>query len=1111
MSVGEWLRSIGLGQYETAFQENEIDSAVLRELTAEDLTALGVNLVGHRRKLLAAIAALRGTPASANAPALSPTKSTDAQRRQLTVMFVDLVGSTTLSGRLDPEDMSLVITAFQNTVAGVITRFQGHVAKYMGDGILCYFGWPVAHEDDAERAARAGLAIMTGMSGLRTPAGEPMWARIGIATGLVVVGDLIGAGAAQEEAVVGETPNLAARLQGLAAPGQIILAHTTRRLIGNAFAVADIGGHSLKGIAGEVRAYAVTGERAAQSRFEARTAGAISAMVGRDQELASMLKRWNQAKGGQGQLVLLSGEAGIGKSRVMRAMIDAVAREPHVQVSYQCSPYHTDSPLYPAIQQLTFAAGFRPDDGSDEKLDRLEAMVHVEQGERALLGALLGLDAEARYGKFKLTPQQQRVRTLEALVSHLMALALDRPVLFVVEDAHWIDATTLDLIDLCLERVASARVMMLVTARPNFRHEFGGRAVVTKLALNRLGRGQVRTIIDGVTGGKTLPDALVDLIAAKTDGVPLFVEEITKTVLESGAMKETDSAFELTGPLSHLAIPSTLHDSLMARLDRLQPVKEVAQTAACIGRDFDFQLLRSVSSLDDVSLKEALERLVQAELIFRSGVPPDDAYVFKHALVRDAAYENLLRTKRQAIHVKLVEALAAKDVAPELLAHHASMAGMTEKACRYWLIAGERAAARSANKEAISHLNAGTNLIRGMPDTQEKLRLELDLHSALVPPLMAIHGYSSEAAGVVSSRAVDLGRRIGDPVELAAVLWQAWLFNFTRANHGVATSIAREIEQRMQHADDPAALIVAHVPLGLSLIALGKPVEARLQLEQATRTYRELKGGQIVLRYGMEVGAVGHAYEAWCLGILGFPERALKGRSDTLEIVEKVRHPYTSARGLYWCAVISAIHGEWRTTLHFADRAVKAADEHGFAMAGAVARVMRGAARAVLHPSAHAIAEMHEGLDFNRKVGARTQLPFMLTLFAEALLATRDVDGGLVALQEASAVVQETGEQHVAPEIHRLRAKLNIECRRGDPHQDYRLALRAARSQGARLFELRAALDLTEWLREHGRVPEARKLLAEVYGGFTEGFGTLYLKNAKALLDSLSCDNNAGT
>ena len=999
--------------------------------------------------------------------------------------------------------MSLVITGYQNTVAGVVTRFHGHVAKYMGDEILCYFGWPNAHEDDAERAVRTGMAIMAAMTSLRTPAGEPLSARIGIATGLVVVGDLIGAGAAQEEAVVGETPNLAARLQGLAAPGQIILAETTRRLIGNAFVVADSGSQSLKGIAGEVRAYAVTGERAAESRFEARSSGAISAMVGRDHELASMLKRWEQAKAGKGQLVLLSGEAGIGKSRFMRAMIDAAAREPHIRVSYQCSPYHTDSPLYPAIRQLTFAAGIRPDDSNDHKLDRLERALVGEKGDRPLLGALLGLDTEARYGKINLRPQQQRVRTQQALVSQLITLARDRPVLFVLEDAHWIDATTLDLVDLCLNRVASTRVMMLVTARPTFQPDFGGHPIVTKLALNRLGRGEVRAIIDGLTGGKTLPDALVDLIAAKTDGVPLFVEEITKTVLESGSLKETASAFELTGPLSHLAIPSTLHNSLMARLDRLQPVKEVAQTAACIGRDFDYPLLRSASPLDDAALQDALERLIQAELIFRSGVPPEETYMFKHALVRDAAYENLLKTRRQAIHVKLVEALAAKDAAPELLAHHASMAGMNEQACRYWLMAGERAAARSANKEAISHLKAGTNLIRGMPDTREKLRLELDLHSALVPPLMAIHGYSSEAAGHVSSRAVDLCRRIGDPVELAAVLWQAWLFNFTRANHAVATAIAREIEERMQDAVDPAALIVAHVPLGLSLIAMGNPIKARIQLEQATRTYRDLKGGQIALRYGMEVGAVGHAYEAWCLGMLGYPERAFQGRAATLEIIERVRHPYTSARGLYWCAVISAIHGEWRATFEFADRAVKAADEHDFAMAGAVAHVMRGAARAALEPSVQSIAEMREGLDFNRRAGARTQLPFMLTLFAEALLVTKDLDAGLLALQEASDVVQETAEQHVAAEIHRIRGNLKFESGTGDPEADYLLALQAARLQGARLFELRASLDLAELLRGQGRIPEARKALAEVYGGFTEGFDTPYLKNAKALLDSL--------
>ncbi|MBV9433455.1 MAG: AAA family ATPase [Hyphomicrobiales bacterium] len=1101
MDIGDWLRDIGLGQYETAFRHNEIDCEVLRELTVEDLVALGVDLVGHRRKLLAAIASLRGATRSADAPTRSSTKSPDAQRRQLTVMFVDLVGSTALSGRLDPEDMRLVITHYQNAVADVVMRFQGHVAKYMGDGILCYFGWPIAHEDDAERAARSGLAIMAAMTNLRAPGGEGLSARIGIATGLVVVGDLIGAGAAQEEAVVGETPNLAARLQGLAAPGQIILAETTRRLIGNTFLVADVGGQNLKGIAGEVRAYAVTSERAAESRFEARSSGAISAMVGRDRELTVVRKCWREAKAGKGQLVLLSGEAGIGKSRVVRAMLDVAASEPHIRVSYQCSPYHTDSPLHPAIQQLVFAAGMRADDSNDDKLCRLEALIE-EEGDRPFLGALLGLDIEARYGKIELRPQEQRVRTLQALVSHLLALARQRPVLFILEDAHWIDATTLDLIELCLDRVANARVMMLVTARPNFQHDFGGHPIITTLALNRLGRTQVRAIIDGLTGGKALPDPLVDLIAAKTDGVPLFVEEITKTVLESGMMRETACAFELTGPLSHLAIPSTLHGSLMARLDRLQPVKEVAQTAACIGRDFDYQLLRSASPLDDAALQDALQRLIQAELIFRSGMPPEETYTFKHALVRDAAYENLLKTKRQAIHMKLVTALAAKDAAPELLAHHASMAGMTEKACRYWLMAGERAAARSANKEAISHLQAGANLIGELPDTPEKLRLELDLHSALVPPLMAIHGYSSEEAGRVSRRALDLYRRIGDPVELAVVLWQAWLFNFTQANHAVATPIAREIEERMQNTADPAASIVAHLPLGLSLLALGKPMESRVQLERATRTYRALKGGQTVLRYGMEVGAVGCVYEAWCLGTLGYPQRAFEARTAALEIIERVKHPYTTARGLSLCAVISAIHGNWHSAFAFADRSIKAADEHGFTMAAAVGHIMRGSARAALEPSPEAIAEMRDGLEFHRGTGARTQVPFMLTLFAEALLGARDFAAGLEAVEKALALAKETGEEHVTPEIHRVRAKLNFEAGMGDPERDYLLALQIARRQGARLFELRASYDLAEMQRGQGRTCEARNLLAPVYGGFTEGFDTPYLKAAKALLDS---------
>ena len=590
-SLREWLDGLGLGRYADAFEENELDLDLVADISDADLIDLGVSAMGHRKKLLRAIAVLRSATTSTQEdttavpePSLSAPQ---AERRQLTVMFCDLVGSTALSGRLDPEEMRDVILRYQNAVADKITRFEGHVAKYMGDGVLAYFGFPEAHEDDAERAARAGLSIVAATHGLRGPGDEALRVRVGIATGLVVVGDLDGEGAAQEEAVVGATPNLAARLQGLAKPGQVVVAESTRRILGDVFELSALGQQPLKGVATPVAAFAVLAERLVESRFEARQGDRLAQMVGRDQELALLVERWRQAKAGEGQLVLLTGEAGIGKSRITRALIDAVAADAHTRINYQCSPYHTDSPLYPTIQQFTRAAGFAADDTTETRLDKLEALLGraVEPLNEAapLIGILLGLDIEARYGTLDLSPQQQRMRTLRALVDQMLGLARQQPVLFVLEDVHWVDPTTLEMVQVALDAIAGARVLMLLTSRPDNQPEIAGHPHVTRFTLNRLSAGQITAIVDRLTGSKALPGELVDEIAAKTDGVPLFVEELTKTVLESGILRETDDAYVLDQPLDTLAIPTSLHDSLRARLDRLQPVKEVAQTAAVCG------------------------------------------------------------------------------------------------------------------------------------------------------------------------------------------------------------------------------------------------------------------------------------------------------------------------------------------------------------------------------------------------------------------------------------------------------------------------------------------------------------------------------------------------
>jgi class 3 adenylate cyclase/tetratricopeptide (TPR) repeat protein len=1104
MDVAAWLRDLGLGQYVGRFRENEIEADVLPELTEADLEKLGLPL-GPRKRILKAIASLGEAPKTSGTESLALSPKDAAERRQLTVMFCDLVGSTALSARLDPEDMRHVIRGYQDACSGVVARYDGFLAKFMGDGILAYFGFPRAHEDDAERAVRAGLEIAGVVRTLKTRAIEKLQVRVGIATGLVVVGDLVGQGAAQEQAVVGDTPNLAARLQGVALPGQVVIAEATRRLLGDVFDIAHLGGQSLKGIAGQPSAYGVISERIAESRFEARASGAMSNMVGRDHELALMLERWKQAKAGEGQLVLLSGEAGIGKSRLARGMIDAVSSETHVRVSYQCSPYHADSPLYPMIQQLAFAAGIKPDDDNDDKLDRLEKVLVGAESDRPLFAALLGLQTEGRYGALSWTPQQQRARTLQALVNQLVELSRGKPVLFVLEDAHWIDATTLELIDLCLDRVASARVLMLVTTRPTFQHGFGGHPIVTKLALNRLGRDQIASIVNRLTNGKMLPGELLGIIAAKTDGVPLFVEEITKTVLESGELRETTAAYQLTGPLSRLSIPSTLYDSLMARLDRLQPVKEVAQTAACIGRDFDYRLLKAVSPLDDAALQDALERLTSAELIFRRGAPPDSTYIFKHALVRDAAYENLLKTRRQTIHAKLVEVLEVIGAAaPELLAHHATAAGMTEPAVRYWLKAGEQAAARFANKEAVSHLKTGIGLLGSTLEVAEKPRLDLDLHSALASVLMVTQGYGSDEVGRISTRSIELCRQVGDEATLATVLWQAWLFNWTRADHVAATAFAQELEDRMSDTVDPAARLAADVALGLSLFAVGKPLEARAKLDQAVRTYSRLKGGPVAYRYGMEVGAVAHGYRAWCLGMLGYPEQAIEGKAVLLEVLERIKHPFTLARGLNYCSMISVVQRDWRGALQFADRAIQVAREYDLQMVSAIGLAMRGLARATVEPSATSSAEIRDALDDYRRTGARFHVPFLLSLFAEASLVRKDWDDGMSAISEALSLIEETGERHVLPEVYRIRGDLLIHSKKGDPEADYLKALELARLQGTRLFELRAAKSLAQlWAAQQKRA-EARDLLIPIYEWFTEGFNTSDLKSAKEQMERLA-------
>jgi class 3 adenylate cyclase len=638
VDIAAWLRGLGLEQYEPAFRANEIDTRVLPSLTSEDLREIGVVPIGHRRRLLDAIATLNSP--LPNPPGIRGEGGVwaQAERRQLTVMFCDLVGSTALSARLDPEDYREVIAAYHRTVAKIIADAGGYVSRYMGDGVLVYFGYPQAHEDDAERAVRAGLACVDAVGRLDVKSLK-LQARVGIATGLVVVGDVIGEGPAQEQSVVGETPNLAARLQALAQPETVVIATGTRRLLGDLFEYRDLGTIEVKGIAAPVAAWQVLYPSAVASRFEALRGSALTPLIGRDEEIDLLLRRWARAQKGDGQVVLISGEPGIGKSRIAAELEVHLHAEPHIRLRYFCSPYHQDSALYPFIDQLGRASGFVRDDPPAARLEKLEALLAraaPPDEDVAFIADLLSLPAAGLHPLPNLSPQRKKERTLEALLRQLEGLARQHSVLMVFEDAHWVDPTSRELLDLTIERLRNLPVLLIVTFRPEFQPIGTAQQQVTMLALNRLGRRDRSTLVAQIAGGKTLPDEVVDQIVDRTDGVPLFIEELTKSVLESGV------------PL--VGIPTTLHDSLMARLDRLAPVRLVAQIGAAIGRQFSYDLLRAVSPFPEDQLQAALARLVASELVFERGAPPDAFYTFKHALVQDAAHGSLLRSARQQLH-----------------------------------------------------------------------------------------------------------------------------------------------------------------------------------------------------------------------------------------------------------------------------------------------------------------------------------------------------------------------------------------------------------------------------------------------------------------------------
>lgn len=1099
--IERWLAELGLDKYVSAFAEAEIEFADLAHLTDEDLKELGLPL-GPRRRVKAAIKSfdigfetLATTPKaiapeqqeSAGTPSVS---SSEAERRHLTVMFVDLVGSTEMASKTDPEDMRTVITGYQETVTGIVSRFEGFVAKFMGDGVLCYFGWPRANEDDAERAVRAGLSIIDSVRTSQAADGTPLATRVGIATGVVIVGDLIGRGATQEAAVVGETPNLAARLQAIAEPNQLVLPRETQRLLGNAFDLIPIGAQELKGVAAPVEAFVVKGEISVESRFAAHQSGTLTPIVGRDREIELMLERWALARSGHGQIVLVSGEAGIGKSRITRAVIDEIAQDDLTRITYQCSPYHTDSAFYPVIQQLSFAAGFTPADSSDARLDKLEALLGEDQAILKVMAPMVGLDGTERYGALDLTPAQQRAQTMRALTSLLVQQAQNRPVLLVYEDLHWIDPTSLELLEILLDAIADQQIMILATARPSFDYGFGGHPIVTRFALNRLGKEMIGAIISKLAGGKELPDEIMEVIAQRTDGVPLFVEELTKTILESGALEEDGNRLVLNGPLSTIAIPTTLHDSLMARLDRLQPIKEVAQTAACIGREFSHGLLAQISRLPDTELAAALDGLIEAELIYRRGLPPEATYLFKHALVRDAAYECLLKEKRRAVHYRVLTVLETDtDIAPEILAVHAEAANLTDRAVDLWDIAGKAAIARPAFDEGMAHLSRAIVLLapKVAGDDREALERSLAMQTMLGYAAMARHGWGHDRTKAELESALVLADKIGETPLRFAILYGLMTTRYLRGDYAEAVKHGQIFVDLAEQASETAPAVVANRSYAISLMLTGHFDRAQQMYDRALALLDPEKHQNLAHRYGMDLGMVTHGFVCLNLVLRGETRRAAMLLEECERYAEICEDVTSNCYRHFVCATVYTLTGNEAELSRHTESLSQLAQEYSLSFFRNYAEMNMALLQAGRGDEA-GLAHFQKSDAETVATKALCLIPMLRTEAARRALTLGRPDLAHLFATRALEMIEQTGETAYLSNLHRLQGSLA--CEDGDvvaAEQELTKAIVIARSQGGKILELRAATDLARILQEQERTDEAIAILNPVHDSIAEG------------------------
>jgi predicted ATPase/class 3 adenylate cyclase len=1108
----EWLNSHGLSEYADRFAENRIDFAVLPDLTDDDLKELGV-LLGDRRRILRLISELGP---KAEAPAGSgPRPPEGAERRQVTVMFADLVGSTALATGMDPEDLRDVFAAYSACAEETVSKFGGNIAQYMGDGILVYFGYPHAHEDDAAQAVRAGLALIAAVAGLKTRV--PQKIRVGIATGVVVVGNLT-------PSIVGETPNLAARLQSLARPNTVVISDGTRRLLGQLFELEDLGTQDLKGISAPVQVWAVLRPSSSTSRFEALHPAGMPALVGREEEYDLLRRRWSKAKDGEGQVILLSGEAGIGKSHLTIAFTHRLKGERFLRIRCFCSPQHTDSALYPIIDHVERSAGFARDDTPQTKLDKLDALLRQSwhsAEDSALFVQMLSLPNDGRYPELELAPRQRRQTTMDALVRQVEILSGSGPLLVVFEDAHWADPTSLELMGRLVSHIARHRVLLVISFRPEFESPWIEQAHMTALTLNRLAPRDAEAMIDRIVGANPLPATVRHDIIERTDGIPLFVEEMTKAVVET-ASEDAARRITASAPPSAITVPASLHASLMARLDRLGGSKELAQIGAAIGREFSHELLLAVAFRPEARLQMQLERLIRAGLLFRQGVPPDATYLFKHALVQDAAYSLLLREPRRRLHAQIAEAIETKfseiaEKRPELLARHHAEAGDIAKAAALWGKAGQRSAERSALVEATEQLRRALALIATLPGTPALRQNEIKLQVELISPLLHLRGYAApetraavDRARLLIERVEALGEPTEDPMLLFSVLYGLWVANLVGFNGDVLRELAIQFSALAEKQNATGPRMVADRQMGLSLLHTGDIAGGRAHLDRAIALFDPAEHRQFAIRFfGQDAGAAILCWRSLALLLLGYPDAALADAREALRIARDIAHLPTLVYVLNFTAFQHILCGDFVSANLLLEEFNILKDQIGSSFWGGWGLALSGCVSALTGSPAIAVRNIPSGVIAMRSTGNTMWTPLFLTHLAQANAELAQFKAARTNIREAMIAVERTKETWYEAEIHRVAGEIESlgpeqDAEKAEAH--FAHALDIARKQQAKSWELRAAMSMARLLRAQGKEARARDSLAAVYGWFTEGFETLDLREARLLMEELAQD-----